>query len=480
MQDPPSASPDRDARRWARPIETHAEVCPRGDHKLIRDGRHATGCERGCARFLVEAALRNGRPPEPDLSYLGNRATAQPPELAREPLILDRFADDLHGSGLVGEARAGKILYLATTSRLLSKPVSVALKGLSSGGKSYTVESVLAFFPEDAYHAVTGGSERALVYSDEPLRHRMVVVYEAAGIAEGRPAYFIRSLLSEGRLRYETVDRTEGGLKGRVIEREGPTGLITTTTAAHLHPENETRILSVPINDSREQTEAVLLALAEEGNGRAPDLLPWLDLQDWLAEGEYEVTVPFARDLARLVPPVAVRLRRDFGLVLGLIRAHALLHRATRASDADGRIVAEVEDYAVVRDLVADLVAEGVAATVSEQTRETVEAVAALEPSFPEGVPSRALVKRLRLDKSAVSRRVRVALDAGHLINREQRDGRPHKLAPGEPLPEAVEVLPSVERLHGCTVAEVREAEAEVERLRAKLGTDPPEEGGEE
>jgi hypothetical protein len=57
--------------------------------------------------------------------------------------------------------------------------------------------------------------------------------------------YLMRSLLSEGRVRYETVEKTSEGMKPRLIEREGPTGLIVTTTAVKLHPENETRMLSL-------------------------------------------------------------------------------------------------------------------------------------------------------------------------------------------------------------------------------------------
>ena len=73
-----------------------------------------------------------------------------------------------------------------------------------------------------------------------------------------------------------------------------------------------------------------------------------------------------------------MRLRRDFGSVLALIRAHAVLHQASRERDADGRIIATLDDYAVVRDLVADIIAEGVGATVSPAVRETVLAVGAL------------------------------------------------------------------------------------------------------
>ncbi len=99
------------------------------------------------------------------------------------PNILERFARDLSRSGVAGEARVAKLLYLAVTSRLLGRPVSVAVKGPSSGGKSYLTEQVLRFFPERAYYALTAMSERALAYSEEPLQNRFLVIYEAAGMS---------------------------------------------------------------------------------------------------------------------------------------------------------------------------------------------------------------------------------------------------------------------------------------------------------
>ena len=80
--------------------------------------------------------------------------------------------------------------------------------------------------------------------------HRIIVLYEAAGLTGDFGTYLVRSLLSEGRICYETVEKTKDGLKARRIEREGPTGLITTTTAVGLHPENETRLLSVNVTDT--------------------------------------------------------------------------------------------------------------------------------------------------------------------------------------------------------------------------------------
>jgi hypothetical protein len=142
----------------------------------------------------------------------------------------------------------------------------------------------------------------------------------------------------------------------------------------------------------------VLLALAEERDG-GPDLEPWHALQRWLELGERRVTIPYATRLAEAIPPVAVRRRRDFGAVLGLIRAHALLHQSSRDRDGKGRIIATEDDYAVVRELIVDLVSEGVGRAVRKSVRETVAAVEALADEH--GVARGKVAKKLKLDPSA-------------------------------------------------------------------------------
>jgi hypothetical protein len=392
-------------------------------------------------------------------------------ELALAPNILEIFETDLRRCGVAGEAKVARILFLALVSRFLERIASVAVKGPSSGGKSYLVEQVLRFFPEDAYYALTAMSEKTLAYSEEPICHRFLVIYEAAGMSGDFATYLIRSLLSEGRLRYETVEKTSEGLRPRLIEREGPTGLIVTTTAVKLHPENETRLPSLGVTDTQEQTRSVLAALAEEEEAKEEvDLRPWRALQEWLAGAEHRVTIPYAKVLAEMVSPVAVRMRRDFGAVLNLIRAHAVLHQATREKDDSGRIVASYEDYARVRELIAELVSEGVEATVPATIRETVGvAERLLEDSGRDPITVAAIARELKLDNSAALRRVRAAIDRGYLKNLEDRKGRPARIVVGDTLPEDIEVLPEAEALRGCTVA--RETE--------RIGTPPPPASGE-
>jgi hypothetical protein len=298
-------------------------------------------------------------------------------KLAQSPCILDCFADELARQGVVGEERAAKLLYLILNTRFLPRPVSASVKGPSSSGKSYLVERVLAFFPQSARYEWTAMSERALAYGDEPLAHKFLVIYEAAGLQGDMANYLVRSLQSEGRIRYQTVEKTKAGLRPRAIVREGPTGLLLTTTAIKLHPENETRLLSIATNDSRSQTKAIMKSLARGGRDFGIDPA-WAALQEWLDGAEHRVEIPYAEPLADAIPPVAVRLRRDFTALIALIGAHAILHQATRERDREGRVVATLDDYKLVRELVHDLMAEGVEASVPPNVRETVATVSKL------------------------------------------------------------------------------------------------------
>lgn len=391
-------------------------------------------------------------------------ATVQPfPALALSARVLDDFAGAIHGCGVVGEIATAQLLYLVLTARLLDRPVSACVKGLSASGKSFTTEQAVKFFPPEAVLMLTGMSERSLIYSKDDYRHRVIVLFEATALREGvednLTAYLVRSLLSEGRLNYEvTVRDPAGGWTTKKIVKEGPTALILTTTRTNLHPENETRMLTLSTNDSREQTKSIFRALANKGGTASVDLKPWLALQTWLQTAEHRVVIPYAAALAELVPPVAVRLRRDFSLLLSLIEAHAILHQATRALDTEGRIVAMIDDYAVVRELVADVLSEGVGATVKETIRETVLAVEKLADAEM-GIAALAVGKELKLDKTTISRRLAVAAGRGYLRNLETHRGKPGRWIVGEPLPERVAILPQPQQVENNTFSSPAQAQ---------------------
>jgi Domain of unknown function (DUF3854) len=404
---------------------------------------------------------------------------ATPPAWAKGTDILAKLVTDLYDRcGLTGEIRNIKLLYLVVVSRVLDSPASAVVKGLSSAGKSYTVECVLMAFPESAVLAMTAMSEHALVYMRESFSHRTLVLYEATALREDREktegnqtAMFIRTLMSEGKLHYPTVQKEPGTgeLVTQMIKKEGPTNFIVTTTATALHPENETRMLSLAADDSKGQTTAVMKALARKKKRQSPDFGDWHDLDHWIRyHANHQVDIPYAAWLAENIPPVAVRLRRDFAALLTLIEAHAILHQADREV-ADRHIVASQEDYLAVRALVSDLMSEGVGQAVRASVRQTVEVVARLagqaggevagdddqaaatgeltgdeaaHDNAPTGVTVLQLARELDIERSAAQYRVKAAREGGYIVNLEPERYKAARYAPGTPLPDEVLLLP--------------------------------------
>jgi hypothetical protein len=394
-----------------------------------------------------EAASDNGKVVQPSTWTM----PGQPPDLALERDILRLFVADLHRAGVAGEERLAQLEYLALTSRMLpwstaERPVSILAKGSSSTGKSHTTQTVLRFFPQDAWIDLGSMSRRYLLYTEEAFAHRFLIVPEWATIKEDEEIVsMLRVLLSEGRLIHGTVEG-EGTRKPKRIEKKGPTGLIITTTEAAVDVEMETRCLSLVTDDTPEQTRRVYDTIAAlEFGGETVDLKRWHELQTWIAgQGETRVVIPFVSALAELMPAGATRLRRDFVSLLCLVRAHAVLHQARRERDHRGRVVADVElDYASIRNLVGDVLAEGVEASVTAAMRETVEAVEAVVEKGHEHTSPKAVADRLGVGRSATYDRIRRALLAGYLVNEADRDERGMKLAVGAPLPGAETFLPT-------------------------------------
>lgn len=367
-------------------------------------------------------------------------------DLALEPDILDIFVQDLRRLGVVGEERAAKLLYLTLVSRLLDKPLAVIVKGSSSAGKSYLVDQVLRFFPPEAYLTRTAFSEKAVVHTDESLVHRTLVLCEADGLARGIAAYMVRSLLSEGRLVYEVTKDPSLGTGTTKLEKDGPTGLIVTTTRSHLDRELETRMLSVPITETSEQTKEIILAVGREDMGSV-EMEKWVALQQELTGAK--VSIPYWRTLATLMPPAEIRMRRDADKVHTLICANALLHQNTRARDHDGHIVATLEDYEVVWNLVGDLIGIEVGTIIPNEVRETAGAVKSIyEKRGGVLVSLNELTEFLdNKSKTTVLRHAREAVEKELLISMDTQGPRGVCYGPGMETPENIEILPSPDRL---------------------------------
>jgi hypothetical protein len=116
-------------------MSTFEKACREADRKKM-------AAERAAQKAKANGSAAPEKPP-PSVEELQAAAG----DLLFAPDILTRFGAEVESAGLVGETSNAKILYLTLTSRLFQQPVSIAIKGVSSGGKSVTVERVLEFFP---------------------------------------------------------------------------------------------------------------------------------------------------------------------------------------------------------------------------------------------------------------------------------------------------------------------------------------------
>jgi DNA-binding MarR family transcriptional regulator len=437
--------------------------------RLKLDDSLAYEAERGSAakaldvrrRFLDQEVAQRAEglaivdakgPPPLDIEKLA--ASAQ--EIIESEDALELFARDC-GKVVVGESKVLKLLYLVCTSRLFNDTMHAVVKGTSASGKSKLRQIVVDHFPPEDVVSFTAMSEKALLYIEDDFAHKILSMGEASAM-DGKEQtfqnYLLRTLMSEGKLLYSVPQKVGDKIETVKIEKNGPVVFLVTTTRNALYAENETRMLSLEIDDSAEQTRAIMqktaqtTGLLEQPGPSSRDR--WHDFQRWVAGGETRVVVPFAGILSDNISDTkAPRLRRDFKQLLLAIQAHALLHRDHRNRDDTGRIVADIEhDYAAVRDLMADILATGVELKAQAKIVELIEVMEELDERG--GVAVRALGKELNLGGAAVRRWLNKAEYAGYVENSSDKRGERHRSfwkLTGEKPKARGDLLPSVEQL---------------------------------
>lgn len=389
-------------------------------------------------------------------------ANAQTPTLALKPNILAEFVHLQRTLGVVGEETILQLGELVMVSRLLNRPLCMVITGPSGSGKSFLMGRVIATHPATSYYLATAMSQMAPAHLGKRLVQRILVMQEAAGLPKGRGQDLLRSLVTEGHIRYPvSVQSKSGGWELGETFVPGPTGLLMTNTKEELDDELITRLIVAPVNTSREQTDAIMRTVPPQQRGIQKDdprLAPWHEYHEWLAGGNREVFVPFARLLGRNTANVAVRQRRDQGTFLRIIETVALMHRATRRTSKSGKIRATVADYESVYPLYLRIMSDQLGASVPETTKQIVGTLTRLSSEDDESrrVSVTDLAKELGWDVNYTWKQLQGPIEQGYVLNDEDRARRPARLHLGRQIPEPEDVLPSPARLRSLIVKRKR------------------------
>jgi DNA primase len=287
-------------------------------------------------------------------------------KLGRHSDLVAEILRDLEKLGLVGELTNKLIGYLVMTSRKMDDPLALLILSGSGAGKSLLQDALLKLCPDEDLVKLTSLSDRALFYKGEDsLKNKVLAVEEVAG-AEGA-YYAIRNLISAKKLTIETTVKNAltGQLTTQVNTVNGPTAVFQTTTQPDLDAETKSRFIITGIDESLEQTRAILAAQRQnhtlEGLRRKRQREAIVRrhhafqrlLQPLLVVNPFEPLLTYAED--RLL------VRRDNPKYLHLILAVTFLHQLQRPARHDGEfggyIETTLDDIAIANELATSLFA---------------------------------------------------------------------------------------------------------------------------
>lgn len=396
------AAADKDAalRQWASVLGEHAAIDGEADPVFPATARMAAKVlgltPTDASKRLLDGVLAHGlqlaelmakSKPQPSLDKfcgpspeeqaaagLREALAAEAAELALCRHIAEKPLDALDRAfaqaGLAGERENALFCYLVTTSAHLAKPANGLLRGPAGSGKSFVMKATTALFPAEYVYLASSVSARSLVYEPQGFQHRTILLEEAEALVRNNAeeknevAEMLRVLLSEGQLTHKSVVRNPetGQFETQTYTVTGPTNLLTSTTRPNLDPEIATRLIDRWSDTTSAHLKQVMEMLGKKATGDfadGPERDAWHAFARWVRFGPHVVVVPFAPVVAATFSTSGgSRAFRDFNNVMSLVQASALIHRLQRKVDAEGRLMATVEDYALAHRILGDRIDE--------------------------------------------------------------------------------------------------------------------------
>jgi hypothetical protein len=384
-------------------------------------------------------------------------------QLLESPGHFHSVSGAVRRGGLVGEERNALVLYLVGLSSLLQRPLNAIVKGSSSAGKNFLVSRVLRLFPPDTVREITSSSKTAWNYGGDDFRNKIVYLQERNDAAGA--VHPVRLLISEGKLiRTVTVGRV-----AKTFVAEGPIASISTTTRDRIEVDDESRHISLWLDESRNQTRRVNVSyLSPEPPLSDHELAVWRQAYSLIKErAEIPMVIPeWFKIVANKAYDSEVIARRYFPAFVEACKTISLVRSFEKyGSDSPPRkITVSFADFAIATILFEDTFAESLhgktAGDPSARTRKAVEELS--ETTEGTAVGAKDLAEHLSISEDRAYGLLRDAVDAGVIerSNKPEKGNakryRPAPLPrfapdPGEVLAQAPEITTTVAFVHPLT-----------------------------
>lgn len=233
---------------------------------------------------------------------------------------------------------------------------SVQVSGQSAVGKSFIVDSVSLVFPLDHIWKISGVSDKSLRYLKESIGTLYIAEWRGMGgkTEESTAVYDAKLIISEGKLRVTVVEKSKKSGKWETVfyENDNIKNIITTSTDVDIDKEFKTRIWSVSIDESPEQTARILawrvkqrtLPPSERMNKKPQKKIFRCAMKKLIEEKPKNYIIPYLPLVEKIFDINKVRVRRDIDKLELAIFAIATLHHRNRQKVEDA-VVCMPQDF---------------------------------------------------------------------------------------------------------------------------------------
>jgi DNA primase len=177
----------------------------------------------------------------------------------KRPDLLDQLGDYLGRAGIVGETRSRQLLYLVALSHGTDAPLHALVQGTSGSGKTHLVTKISELLPPEDVITLTRVTDSSFYnYGRDDLKNKLIVLEDLDGLREDA-LFAFRELQSRGQLTSSTSIKDDSGeIFAKVRTVKGPVASLAATTQGEIYEDNLSRCLVVAVDESEEQTRAVV------------------------------------------------------------------------------------------------------------------------------------------------------------------------------------------------------------------------------
>lgn len=373
-------------------------------------------------------------------------------ELLKSPNFFSELLAAFRRAGLVGEERNALVAYLVATSRFLEKPLCVFVKGPSGVGKNFLTDTVLGFLPSTGVQRLTSSSTRSWNYLGKKLAHKVLYVKERNEAAGSM--HPTRLLISEKELIHTVTVKKRGHFVTERRVTKGPIASISTTTQDRVEVDDETRHISIWLDETPEQTARIMEAAVEKQSPLNPK-----EKKVWqIVQHHIEKRVGFSVELPIWFKNVVSHVRNDnlwarryFLAFVQACKTVALIRSFGRKKTSRKKtITVRFSDFAIAA-LIFNPVFEHSIDRADDEDMETQKQVRRIASRKNGGVRANDLAEEMGVSPDHAYRLLRKAASAGTIFRANQPSKGNLKLfLPAKPrsfLPEPAEVYQELEGL---------------------------------